>query len=73
MSEKDLREKLNELDLDADSIEEIVSSVKTPEEVIPEPKSIVPDLEVALLYETDWKKRASLAARIISERYDKGY
>ena len=73
--EQQLRDLLEDNGIESDVAEKFIEDFqksRTDDEV---PDVSVPELEMMLLNtsEADWRRRAVLAARIISKNYDKGY
>lgn len=73
--ENEIRSHLEELGLSGEQIDSVLPLLVDKKEVPPHgmPPSSVEDLRNLLLIEPDYKKRAAIAARIISINLERGY
>lgn len=71
--EQQLKTLLEDNGVESDVAETFIANFNKSKETDPLPDEEIPALETQLLDETDWRRRAVLAARIISKRYDIGY
>ncbi len=71
--ENEIRGRLEELGLDQEQINELEPLLEEREIPEGELRAPVEDLKTQLSLETDWRKRAAIAARIISQHLEEGY
>jgi len=70
METNDLAMILEEHGLDQNKISEIISTLPANPDAPAADRKVEVDLKMQLLNETDWKKRAAIAARILSDSID---
>lgn len=71
--ENEIRGRLEELGLDQEQINELEPLLEEREIPEGELRAPVEDLKTQFSLETDWRKRAAIAARIISQHLEEGY